>query len=41
MGTKFDCVYSGFLASEEQIDHCLDFFSSYPNALKVVDPSYG
>lgn len=41
LGTKFDCVYSGFLASEEQIDHCLDFFSSYPDALKVVDPVMG
>ncbi len=35
---NFDCVYSGFLASAEQIDHCLDFFSSYKNSLKVVDP---
>ncbi len=41
MGTDFDCVYSGFLASEEQIDHCLEFFSSYPDALKVVDPVMG
>lgn len=35
---NFDCVYSGFLASIGQIDHCLDFFSYYKNALKVVDP---
>lgn len=35
---KFDCVYSGFLASTEQIDHCLEFFEYYKNALKVVDP---
>jgi pyridoxine kinase len=35
---RFDCIYSGFLASIGQIDHCLEFFSSYPNALKVVDP---
>ena len=41
LGTKFDCVYSGFLVSEEQIDHCLDFFSSYPDSLKVVDPVMG
>lgn len=34
----FDCIYSGFLASTNQIDHCLEFFSSYPKALKVVDP---
>lgn len=41
MNTEFDCVYSGFLASSEQIDHCLEFFAAYPNALKVVDPVMG
>ncbi len=41
LGTEFDCIYSGFLASEEQIDHCLDFFKSYPDSLKVVDPVMG
>ena len=38
LGTKFDCVYSGFLASKEQVDHCLGFIKAYPDALKVVDP---
>ncbi len=38
LGTDFDCVYSGFLASTDQIDHCLEFFGAYPDALKVVDP---
>ncbi len=38
LGYNFDCVYSGFLASMEQIDHCLEFFEYYKNALKVVDP---
>lgn len=37
----FDCIYSGFLASDEQIDHCLDFFKTYSNSLKVVDPVMG
>lgn len=41
LGTEFDCIYSGFLASSEQIDHCLEFFGSFPNALKVVDPVMG
>lgn len=41
LGVKFDCVYSGFLASDEQIDHCRDFFFSYPEALKVCDPVMG
>ena len=35
---KFDCVYSGFLASKDQIDHCLEFFEYYRDSLKVVDP---
>lgn len=37
----FDCIYSGFLASTGQIDHCLEFFASFPNALKVVDTVMG
>lgn len=38
---EFDCVYSGFLSSVDQIDHCLDFFRTYPDALAVVDPVMG
>ncbi|RPF42271.1 pyridoxine kinase [Hydrogenoanaerobacterium saccharovorans] len=38
---EFECIYSGFLGSEAQIDHCLDFFAAYPNALSVVDPVMG
>ncbi len=41
LGVSFDCVYSGFLASSEQIDHCLEFFKAFPNALKLVDPVMG
>lgn len=41
LSEDFDCIYSGFLASIGQIDHCLEFFASYPNALKVVDPVMG
>lgn len=41
LGIEFDSVYSGFLASAEQIDHCLEFFSAYKNSLKVVDPVMG
>lgn len=41
LGIGFDAVYSGFLASTEQIDHCLEFFSSYSDSLKVVDPVMG
>lgn len=38
---QFQCVYTGFLSSAAQIDHCLDFFSASPGALKVVDPVMG
>ncbi len=41
LGLDFECVYSGFLNSPEQIDHCLEYFKSYPNALAVVDPVMG
>lgn len=41
LGIDFECVYSGFLSSERQIDRCLEFYSSYPDALAVVDPVMG
>lgn len=37
----FDCIYSGFLASEAQVTHCLEFMDSYKSALRVVDPVMG
>ncbi|MBR5496153.1 MAG: phosphomethylpyrimidine kinase, partial [Oscillospiraceae bacterium] len=37
----FNCVYTWYLGSLEQIDHCIEFCKSYPNALKVVDPVMG
>ena len=37
----FDCIYSGFLNSQMQIDSCLDFYATYPKALAVVDPVMG
>lgn len=37
----FDCIYSGFLSSVDQVDHCLSFFDAYPGALAVVDPVMG
>ncbi len=41
LDVHFDAVYSGFLASEEQVDCCLEFFESFPEALKIVDPVMG
>ena len=38
---SFDAIYSGFLASELQVDRCLEFFSAFPSALKIVDPVMG
>ena len=38
---SFDAIYSGFLGSQAQIDHCLDFFNAFPDALIVVDPVMG
>lgn len=41
LGLEFECVYSGFLGSLEQIDRCLEYYAAYPNALAVVDPVMG
>ncbi|MEG2038232.1 MAG: pyridoxamine kinase, partial [Oscillospiraceae bacterium] len=38
---ELECIYSGFLGSAKQIDHCLEFFSSYKNSLAIVDPVMG
>ena len=41
LGLKFDCIYSGFLGSEHQIDIVKDFirdFKTRENQLLVVDP---
>lgn len=41
MKMKFDCIYSGFLASQVQIGHCIRLMEQHPEALKVVDPVMG
>lgn len=41
LGIGFDAIYSGFLATTEQIDHCLKFFTGYKDSLKVVDTVMG
>lgn len=41
IGLDFDCIYTGFLGSKEQIRHCLNFIDTYKNALAVVDPVMG
>jgi pyridoxine kinase len=37
----FDCIYSGFLASERQTQQVSEFIKAWPNALAVVDPVMG
>lgn len=41
IGFSFECIYSGFLGSSRQVDSCLDFFKTWPEALVVVDPVMG
>lgn len=41
LGIEFNAIYSGFLASEEQADCCIEFFEAFPSALKIVDPVMG
>lgn len=42
MNIKFDCIYSGFLGSLNQLDIVSDFFRDFGgSALKIVDPVMG
>ncbi|MGG7212291.1 pyridoxamine kinase [Clostridium nigeriense] len=41
LNINFDCIYSGFLGSEEQIDIVLNFVKGKEKALVVVDPVMG
>ena len=41
LNIPFDAIYSGFLASEEQVDRCIEFFTAFPDAMKIVDPVMG
>lgn len=35
---QIDAIYSGFLGAAEQVDIIRELYSTYPNALRVVDP---
>lgn len=41
LNIKFDCIYSGFLGSEKQIDIVLDFIKDNKDSLVVIDPVMG
>ena len=40
-GIEFECIYTGFLSSEQQFDDCLEVLDAYPHAMAVVDPVMG
>jgi pyridoxine kinase len=41
LNLNFDCIYSGFLGSEEQINIVLDFAREHKESLIVIDPVMG
>lgn len=41
LGEEFDCIYAGYLASEEQAALVERAFALWPKALRVVDPVMG
>ncbi len=41
LGLKFDCVYSGFLGSTEQIDYVKQLKHDFDSGILVVDPVLG
>jgi pyridoxine kinase len=41
MGMKFDCIYTGYMASIRQEEIARRFMDAQPEALKVVDPVLG
>lgn len=41
MGMKFDCIYTGYMASVRQEEIARKFMNAQPQALKVVDPVLG
>lgn len=41
LNVDFDCIYSGFLGSENQIDIVSDFINDNKNSLVIVDPVMG
>ena len=41
MGLKFDCIYTGYMASVRQEEIARRFMDAQPEAIKVVDPVLG
>ena len=41
MGMKFDCIYTGYMASVRQEEIARRFMDAQPQAIKVVDPVLG
>lgn len=41
LNAKFDCIYSGFLGSEKQIDIVLEFIDRHEESFVMIDPVMG
>lgn len=41
LNAKFDCIYSGFLGSEKQIDIVLEFIEKHKESFVMIDPVMG
>lgn len=41
MGVKFDCIYTGYMASVRQEEIARRFMDAQPQAIKVIDPVLG
>jgi pyridoxine kinase len=41
MGESFDCIYTGYLGNEKQIDIVSDFIDKHPESLIITDPVMG
>lgn len=39
--TEIDCIYSGYIANKAAFQGIYDFFESFPNALRIIDPVLG
>lgn len=41
MGEAFDCIYTGYLGSEKQVQIVSDFIDTHPESLIITDPVMG
>lgn len=41
LGLEFDCIFSGYLSAQSQLETVLKAYEWWPNALKIADPVMG